>query len=68
MVTMMSAKLTKGGRTTVPEEIRTAPGFADGARAYWTIDDRRAWLSATPGDLLEVTSGEEFRTRLAVTH
>lgn len=32
MVTMMSTKLTKGGQTTVPKEVRTALGIADGAR------------------------------------
>lgn len=65
MVTMMSTKLTKGGQTTVPKEVRTALGIEDGARVYWSFDGRRAWVSATPGDPLEVTSEEHFRSRLA---
>lgn len=65
MVTMMSTKLTKGGQTTVPKEVRTALGIADGARVYWSFDGRRAWVSATPTDPLEVTGEEDFRTRLA---
>lgn len=65
MVTMMSTKLTKGGQTTVPKELRTALGIEDGARVYWSLDGRRAWVSATPGDPLEVASEEYFRSRLA---
>lgn len=65
MVTMMSTKLTKGGQTTVPKEVRTALGIADGARVYWSFDGRRAWVSATPTDPLEVTSEEDFYGRLA---
>ena len=65
MVTMMSTKLTKGGQTTVPKEVRTALGIADGARVYWSFDGRRAWVSATPTDPLEVTSEEDFYARLA---
>lgn len=65
MVTMMSTKLTKGGQTTVPKEVRTALGIADGARVYWSFDERRAWVSATPTDPLEVTSEEDFYARLA---
>ncbi len=65
MVTMMSTKLTKGGQTTVPKEVRTALGIADGARVYWSFDGRRAWVSAAPTDPLEVEGEEDFRTRLA---
>ena len=65
MVTMMSTKLTKGGQTTVPKEVRTALGIADGARVYWSFDGRRAWVSATPVDPLEVTDAEDFHARLA---
>lgn len=65
MVTMMSTKLTKGGQTTVPKEVRTALGIADGARVYWSFDGRRAWVSATPTDPLEVTSEGDFYDRLA---
>ena len=65
MVTVMSTKLTKGGQTTVPKEVRTALGIADGARVYWSFDGRRAWISATPGDPLEVTGEDDFRARLA---
>lgn len=65
MITMMSTKLTKGGQTTVPKEVRTALGIADGARVYWSFDGRRAWVSATPTDPLEVTGAEDFHARLA---
>ena len=65
MVTMMSTKLTKGGQTTVPKEVRTALGIADGARVYWSFDGRRAWVTATPADPLEVASKEDFHSRLA---
>ncbi|WP_308616084.1 AbrB/MazE/SpoVT family DNA-binding domain-containing protein [uncultured Enorma sp.] len=65
MVTMMSTKLTKGGQTTVPKEVRTALGIADGARVYWSFDGRRAWVSAVPTDPLEVTDEGDFRARLA---
>ena len=65
MVTMMSTKLTKGGQTTVPKEVRTALGIADGARVYWSFDGRRAWVSAAPADPLEVTSEEDFYAQLA---
>lgn len=65
MVTMMSTKLTKGGQTTVPKEVRTALGIADGARVYWSFDGRRAWVSAAPANPLEITSEEDFHARLA---
>lgn len=65
MVTMMSTKLTKGGQTTVPKEVRTALGIADGARVYWSFDGRRAWVSAAPADPLEVTGEDDFYARLA---
>ena len=57
--------LAKGGQTTVPKEVRTALGIADGARVYWLFDGRRAWVSAAPADPLEVTGEEDFRARLA---
>ncbi len=65
MVTMMSTKLTKGGQTTVPKEVRTALGIADGARVYWSFDGHRAWVSAAPTDPLEVTDERDFYARLA---
>lgn len=65
MVTMMSTKLTKGGQTTVPKEVRTALGIADGARVYWSFDGHRAWVSAAPADPLEVTGEDDFYARLA---
>ncbi len=65
MVTMMSTKLTKGGQTTIPKEVRTALGIMDGARVYWTFDGHRAWVTATPADPLEVISREDFLARLA---
>ena len=64
MITMMSTKLTKGGQTTVPKELRSALGIADGARVYWAFDGRRAWVSASPTDPLEVTSEEDLYDRL----
>lgn len=65
MVTMMSTKMTKGGQTTVPKEIRRSLGIADEARVYWAFDGTRAWISATPAMPLEVTSAEDFYGRLA---
>ena len=64
-VTMMSTKLTKGGQTTVPKEVRSALGIADGARVYWTFDGTRAWVSAEPARALEVAGEAEFMARIA---
>ena len=64
-VTMMSTKLTKGGQTTVPKEVRSALGIADGARVYWTFDGTRAWVSAAPSHPLDVADEAEFRARIA---
>ena len=61
MATMMSTKMTKGGQTTVPKEIRARLGIADDARVYWSLDGDRAWLSADP---LEVSSTEELMARI----
>lgn len=65
MVTMMSTKMTKGGQTTVPKEIRRSLGIADDARVYWTFDGSRAWVSAAPAMPLEVAGAGDFRDRLA---
>lgn len=65
MVTMMSTKLTKGGQTTIPKEIRTSLGIENEARVYWAFDGTRAWLSAEPLTPLTVTSKEDFHERLA---
>ena len=64
MVTMMSTKMTKGGQTTVPKEIRRSLGIADDARVYWTFDGSRAWVSAAPAMPLEVAGVGDFRDRL----
>lgn len=61
MITMMSTKLTKGGQTIAPKEVRTALDIADGTHVYWSFDGRRVWVSAAPADLLEVTGEEDFR-------
>lgn len=60
MATMMSTKVTKGGQTTVPREIRDALGITEGARVYWTFDGTRATLTAEPPLPNEVRSEEEF--------
>ena len=65
MPVMMSTKMTKGGQTTVPKEIRTALGIDDQARVYWTFDGTRAYISAEPAAPLAVTSEEDFRAGLA---
>ena len=65
MVTMMSTKMTKGGQTTVPKEIRRSLGIADDARVYWMFDGGRAWVSAAPAMPLEVAGAGDFRDRLA---
>lgn len=64
MVTMMSTKMTKGGQTTVPKEIRRSLGIADNARVYWSFDGTRAWVSAHPTTPLEITSASDFYGRL----
>lgn len=65
MITMMSTKMTKGGQTTVPKEIRRSLGIADDARVYWMFDGARAWVSATPAMPLEVSRDADFCGRLA---
>lgn len=64
MVTMMSTKMTKGGQTTVPKEIRDALGIDGSSRVYWIFDGSRAYLSAEPPMPLGVQSEEDFRSRL----
>lgn len=61
---MMSTKMTKGGQTTVPKEIRDALGIDSSSRVYWVFDGSRAYLSAEPPMPLEVQSEEDFRNRL----
>ena len=35
MALTMTTKLTKGGQTTIPKEIRAALGIGDEARVWW---------------------------------
>ena len=60
MTTMISTKITKGGQTTVPREIRDALGIAESSRVYWTFDGTRATLSAELPLPNEVHTEEEF--------
>lgn len=60
MATMMSTKMTKGGQTTVPREIRTGLGIGPDSRVYWTFDGVRAILTAEPVLPNEVSSEDEF--------
>lgn len=60
MSTMISTKVTKGGQTTVPKEIRDALGVEEGSRMYWSFDGTRAVLSSEPFLPNEVVSDEEF--------
>jgi bifunctional DNA-binding transcriptional regulator/antitoxin component of YhaV-PrlF toxin-antitoxin module len=60
MATMMSTKMTKGGQTTVPREIRAGLGIGPESRVYWTFDGTRAILTAEPILPNEVASEGEF--------
>lgn len=60
MATMLSTKLTKGGQTTVPKEVREALGIGDEARVWWRLEDGRAVVSAERPVPCEVASPEEF--------
>lgn len=60
MATMMSTKLTKGGQTTVPKEIRTALGIEDEGRVYWGFEDGVAYVFAEPQLPNAITSREQF--------
>lgn len=64
MPLLMSTKLTKGGQTTVPKDIRRALDIADGSRVYWLFDGTRAWISAEPTNPVEVTSEADVLARL----
>lgn len=61
MQTMTSTKLTKGGQTTVPKEIRRALGIPDEGRVYWVCgDDGVAYVLAEPQLPNVITSAEQF--------
>jgi bifunctional DNA-binding transcriptional regulator/antitoxin component of YhaV-PrlF toxin-antitoxin module len=60
MSTMISTKVTKGGQTTVPKDIRDALGITEGSRMFWSFDGTRAVLSAEPILPNEIVSDEEF--------
>ena len=62
---MMSTKMTRGGQTTVPKEIRDSLGIGETSRVYWTFDGTRAYLTAEPVVPLAVESEEDLRARLA---
>ena len=57
---MLSTKMTKGGQTTVPREVRAALGIGPESRVYWTFDGTRAILTAEPVLPNEVMSEDEF--------
>ena len=60
MATVLSTKMTKGGQTTVPREIRQKLGITENSRVYWTYDGSRAVLTAEPVLPNEVASDDEF--------
>ena len=60
MATVLSTKMTKGGQTTVPREIRQKLGIGQNSRVYWTSDGTRAILTAEPVLPNEVASEDEF--------
>ena len=60
MATMMSTKMTKGGQTTVPREIKVGLGIGPESRVYWSFDGTRAILTAEPILPNEVASESEF--------
>lgn len=55
-----ATKLTKGGQTTIPKEIRQALGMRDESRVYWQLKDGSAVLTAEPPVPNAVSSPEEF--------
>lgn len=57
---MMSTKLTKGGQTTVPKEIRTALGIGDEGRVYWFLDGQKAYVLADVQMPNAVTDVDQF--------
>lgn len=61
---LFSTKMTRGGQTTVPKEIRDALGIGDTDRVYWSFDGRRATLTAEPAAPLSVSSEEDFWSRV----
>ena len=61
---LFSTKMTKGGQTTVPKEIRDALGIGDTDRVYWSFDGRRATLTAEPAMSLSASSEEDFWSRI----
>lgn len=56
----MTTKLTKGGQTTIPKEIRAALGIADETRVWWRLDGNHATLSSEPPVPNAISSSEEF--------
>ena len=48
MAIVLSTKMTKGGQTTVPREIRAGLGIGPESRVYWTFDGTRAILTPSP--------------------
>lgn len=56
----LSTKMTKGGQTTVPKEIREALGIADESRVWWHLENGKATLAAEPSIPNEVRSPQEF--------
>lgn len=59
-----STKITKGGQTTVPREIREALGVGPEDRVYWNFEGDRAYITAAPEVPLSVTSAKDFWDRI----
>lgn len=60
MPAAVTTKLTKGGQTTIPKEIRSALGIEEGSRVWWHLENGRAIVSAEAPVPNEVGSSEEF--------
>ncbi|MEE0026948.1 MAG: hypothetical protein U0J70_05105, partial [Atopobiaceae bacterium] len=60
MAIVLSTKMTKGGQTTVPREIRAGLGIGPESRVSWTFDGTRAILTAEPILPNEVASEDDF--------
>lgn len=65
MKKLYSTKLTKSGQTTIPREIRDAMGLEIDAEVYWSFDGEKAYISLTPPNPLDVSSAEDFWSRMA---
>lgn len=60
MTAPIPTKLTKGGQTTVPKEIRSALGMKEESRVWWRLEEGKAIISAERPVPNEVGSAQEF--------